>query len=313
MPLSRAMPSLFLLRRALAILVLLLATLPLASRRAEAQVVNLSCSVSISTVAFGSVDVLPGTAVQTNATLSVSCLSVTIGTGNLQVCVAIPPRSLQGSSATLSYDIYGPSPSTASWSNTTAIPVPFATLRLGQAYTLNIPATLFGSQQPAPPGTYSQTLAATATYGSSTCTSGSLTGSTSVSFQATATVPKSCNVSAGNLNFGSVGDLNTIVDGQSSLGVQCSRGTGYTISLNGGLSGATDPTARTMTMGSQGVTYGLYQDSARSTPWGTSASATLGGTGTAATQAVPVYGRVPVQPTPPVGTYSDTVVVSVTY
>ncbi len=301
------------LRRALAILALLLAFTPLAGRRAEAQAVNLSCSVSVSTVAFGSVDVLPGAAVQTNATLSVSCLSVPVGTGNLQVCVAIPPRSLQGSSTTLSYDIFGPSPLTTSWSNTTAIPVPFATLKLGQAYTLNIPATLFGSQQSAPSGAYGQTLAATATYGSSSCTSGSLTGSTSFSFQASATVLKSCNVSAGNLDFGAVGDLDTIVDGQSALSVQCSRGTGYTISLNGGLSGATDPTARVMTMGGQGVTYGLYQDGGRSTPWGTQASATLGGTGTAATQAIPVYGRVPVQPTPAVGTYSDTVVVSVTY
>ncbi len=313
MPLSPRRIATTSCRRALAILVLPLTATPFASRRAEAQVVNLSCSVSISTVAFGSVDVLPGAAVQTNATLSVSCLSVPIGTGNLQVCVAIPPRSLQGSGATLSYDIYGPAPATTSWSNTTAIPVPFSTLKLGQAYTLNIPATLFGSQQSAPPGAYSQTLAATATYGSSTCTSGSLTGSTPVSFGASATVLKSCNVSAGNLDFGAVGDLNTSVDGQSTLSVQCSRGTGYTIALNGGLSGATNPAARTMTMGGQGVTYGLYQDGGRATPWGTQASATLGGTGTAATQAIPVYGRVPAQATPPVGTYSDTVVVSVTY
>ena len=299
--------------RVLAILALMLAALPFAAAPAKAQAINLTCSVSISTVAFGSVDMLPGAAVQTNATLSVSCLSVPVGSGNLQVCVAIPPRSLTGASTTLAYDIYGPSPLTASWSNTTAIPVPFATLKLGQAYTLNIPATLLGSQQTAPPGSYSQTLAATATYGSSTCTSGSLTGSTSFSFQATATVLKSCNVSAGNLDFGGVGDLNALVDGQSTLSVQCSRGTGYTVALDGGLSGATSPTARTMTMSGKAVTYGLYQDGARATPWGTQANATLGGTGTAATQAIPVYGRVPIQPTPPIGTYSDTVVVSVTY
>ena len=301
------------LRRALAILAVLLALAPFTGGPARAQVVNLSCSVSISNVAFGSVDVLPGAAAQTNATLTVSCLSVPIGTGNLQLCVAIPPRSLQGSGATLAYDIYGPAPATTSWSNTAPIAVPFSTLRLGQAYTLNIPATLSGSQQSAPPGSYTQTLAATATYGSSTCTSGSLTGSTAFSFAASASVPKSCNVSAGNLDFGAVGDLNTAVDGQSTLSVQCSRGIGYTVALNGGLSGASDPTARTMTTGGQAVTYGLYQNNGRTTPWGTQASATLGGTGNAATQAIPVYGRVPVQATPPVGTYSDTVVVSITY
>ena len=280
---------------------------------ARAQVVNLGCTVSISTIAFGNVDVLPGAAAQTNATLSISCTGVTLSSGLLYVCVAIPPRVLQGPSTTLAYDITGPSPLTTSWSNTAQIAVPFATLKLGQTYTLNIPATLAASQQSAPAGSYTQTLASTATYGSTNCTSGPLSGSTGFSFQAMATILKSCNVSASNLNFGAVGDLNTIVDGQSALSVQCSSGTGYTVSLNGGLSGATDPTARTMTMGSQTITYGLYQNSARSIPWGTAGSATLGGTGTATTQTIPVYGRVPVQATPPIGFYSDTVIVSVTY
>ena len=285
----------------------------LAGAPARAQVVNLGCTVSISTIAFGNVDVLPGAAVQTNATLSIACTGVTVSSGSLYVCVAIPPRVLQGPSATLAYDITGPSPLTTSWSNTAPIAVPFATLKLGQTYTLNVPATLAASQQPTPAGNYTQTLASTATYGSTNCTSGLLSGSTSFSFQAMATVLKSCNVSAGNLNFGSVGDLTAIVDGQSTLSLQCSNGTGYSISLNGGLSGASDPTARTMTMGSQSITYGLYQNSARSVPWGTSGAAAVGGTGTAATQTIPVYGRVPVQATPMVGTYSDTVIVSVAY
>ena len=283
-----------------------------ASPGAKAQVViNLSCSVSISTVAFGNIDVLPGASVQTNATLSISCTSITLGTGSLYVCVALPPRAMQGPSTTLAYDLYGPAPLTTSWSNTAQIAVPFSTLKLGQTFTSNVPGTVFGSQQMVPPGNYVQTLAATATYGSTNCTSGSLSGSTSFSFQATATVLKSCNVSAGNLDFGGVGDLNTIVDGQSALSLQCTSGTGYTVALDGGLSGATDPTARKMTMGSQTITYGLYQNNARSAPWGP--QATLGGTGTSSTQTIPVYGRVPVQATPAVGTYSDTIVVSVTY
>ena len=122
---------------------------------------------------------------------------------------------------------------------------------------------------------------------------------------------KSCNVSATDLNFGAVGDLRTSVVGQSTLSLQCTQGTGYTISLNGGLSGATDPTARKMTMGSSSVTYGLYQNSARSLAWGP--QSTLGGSGTASTQTIPVNGLVPKQPKPPLGTYSDTIVVSVAY
>ncbi len=278
---------------------------------AKAQSVNLTCSVGITTVAFGSIDVLPGAAVATNATLSVSCLSVPVSTGSLYVCVALPSRSMLGASTTLAYDIYGPSPSTSSWSNTAQIAVPLSTLRLGQTYTLNVAASVLGSQQSVPAGSYAQTLAATATYGTTNCTSGSLTGSTSFSFQATATVLKSCNVSASDLSFGAVGDLTAAVLGQSALSLQCTQGTGYTVSLSGGLSGAADPTARKMTMGTQSVTYGLYQNSARSIPWGT--QSTLGGSGTASTQTIPVYGLVPIQPTPAIGTYSDTVVVSVTY
>ena len=126
-----------------------------------------------------------------------------------------------------------------------------------------------------------------------------------------ATVVKSCNVSASDLSFGAVGDLTAAVSGQSALSLQCTRGTGYTIALDGGLSGATNPTARKMSMGSQSITYGLYQNSALSTPWGT--QSTFGGSGTASTQTIPVYGLVPIQATPGVGTYSDTIVVSVTY
>ncbi len=299
-----------------ATLLLALLALGLPGSQARAQAINIGCAVSISTVAFGSIDVLPGAASSTNATLSIGCLSVPVSSGSLYVCVALPARSMQGPSTRLAYDLYGPSPplsTTTSWSNTAQIVVPLSTLYLGQTFTLNVPASVFGSQQTVPPGSYTQTLAATATYGTTNCTSGSLFGSSSFSFQATATVLKSCNVSASNLDFGAVGDLNTIVDGQSALSLQCSMGTGYTVSLNGGLSGAADPMARKMVMGSQSITYGLYQNAARSMAWGTQSSATLAGTGTSSNQTIPVYGRVPLQPTPAVGTYSDTIVVSVTY
>ena len=51
---------------------------------------------AISTVAFSNIDVLPGAAVATNATLSVSCLSVPASNGSLYVCVALPARLMQG-------------------------------------------------------------------------------------------------------------------------------------------------------------------------------------------------------------------------
>ena len=285
----------------------------LSPRETRAQGVTLSCSVSMTTVSFGAIDVLPGAGNGTSGTLSISCVNVPVSSGSLYVCVAFPARAMQGPAGPLANDLYGPSPATTSWSNTTPIAVPMTALRLGQTYTTPVNAAVLPGQQSVQPGAYSQTLASSATYGTTSCTAGLLAGATSFSFQANATVLKSCNVSAGDMAFGAVGDLDAPVDGQSALSLQCTRGTGYAVSLNGGLSGAADPGGRKMTAGGQSVLYGLYQDAARSTPWGTAAAATLGGTGTSSTQTIPVYGRVPAQATPAIGTYSDTIVVSVTY
>ena len=60
--------------------------------------------------------------------------------------------------------------------------------------------------------------------------------------------------------------------------------------------------------------YSLYQDSARTQNWGSSIGVdTVAGTGTGLTQSVSVYGRVAAQTTPAAGTYTDTIVVTVTY
>ena len=69
-----------------------------------------------------------------------------------------------------------------------------------------------------------------------------------------------------------------------------------------------------MTFGASSVAYGLYQDSAHASPWGSTPGANVAtGTGDADVQAIPVYGLVPAQVSPAPGTYSDTIVVSVSY
>jgi len=49
--------------------------------------------------------------------------------------------------------------------------------------------------------------------------------------------------------------------------VTCTSGTAYTISLDGGFSGATNPTQRKMTKGSEFITYGLYRDASGTLPF----------------------------------------------
>jgi spore coat protein U-like protein len=96
--------------------------------------------------------------------------------------------------------------------------------------------------------------------------------------------------------------------------VRSRRRTTVSVALDGGLSGAANPTLRKMTLGAGSITHGLCQDVGHANPWGSSSGANVvNGTGASLSQPIPVYGLVPVQATPPVGTYSDTVVVSVTY
>jgi spore coat protein U-like protein len=68
-----------------------------------------------------------------------------------------------------------------------------------------------------------------------------------------------------------------------------------------------------MVNGTDTITYGLYTDVNRTDPWGAPPSDHVSGTGNSNAQTLDVYGRVPAQTTPPTGTYTDTVVVTVTY
>ena len=88
----------------------------------------------------------------------------------------------------------------------------------------------------------------------------------------------------------------------------------YSAALNGGNSAATDPTKRKMSKASETITYGLYRDSARSLPWGSTAGTdTVSGTGTGSNQLFTVYGRVAAQTTPSPGLYTDSVILTLTY
>jgi spore coat protein U-like protein len=69
-----------------------------------------------------------------------------------------------------------------------------------------------------------------------------------------------------------------------------------------------------MSNGGAQITYGLYQNAARSQPWGNNTGTnTVAGSGTGSGQALTVYGRVPAQTTPAPGTYSDSIIATLTY
>ena len=64
----------------------------------------------------------------------------------------------------------------------------------------------------------------------------------------------------------------------------------------------------------QYLSYALYQDSGRSTNWGNVVgTSTLAGTGTGSAVGVTVYGRITANQQAALGSYSDTITVTVTY
>jgi spore coat protein U-like protein len=135
-------------------------------------------------------------------------------------------------------------------------------------------------------------------------------------FQVKATVLASCQVSAADLDFGdytptsgSDAAANTTID------VTCTNGTAYIVALDGG-SVMHDVSARAMSDGnSHDLSYGLYTTAGFATVWGdgTAATATVGGTGNGASQALTVYGRLPASQYVPAASYTDQITVTVTY
>jgi len=296
----------------------LLATL--AAAPADAQ----SCTVSMTSVAFGTVDVLPGTAVDTTATVTVSCSG---GGQIVRACVNITcgsacdstSRQMNGpSSHTARYDLYSNSTRTTLWGSwQTGYDTAGVQVSVPKNGSVNqtVYARFLASQPTDIAGSYTSTLSASITYiqqGTTNCPVGTLTNTNSPAV--TATVSSNCTVAATAISFGSQGILSSNKDAQGTLSVQCTSGLPYAVSLDGGLTGATNPAQRKMAFSGANVVYGLYQDSARTSPWGsTSGVNTASGTGTGVTQTLNVYGRVAPQATPKPGTYTDTIVATITY
>lgn len=135
------------------------------------------------------------------------------------------------------------------------------------------------------------------------------------SFQVNMTVSGACSVvSASDLSFGAQTTIASNLDTSSTIAVQCTNSTPYTIGLSaGGGTGAT-VASRLLTAGQATIPYTIYRDSNRTQLWGSTTNVdTVGGTGSGASQSYTVYGRVAPVASPAAGSYSDTVAITVTY
>lgn len=293
-----------------------------------------TCTITRAGPAFGTVDVLLGAQVDSTGTVSVRCT----GTANrtVRVCLNMGDpnggtvggvRIMRSGANNLNYQIYSDAARTVKWSSwktggagVEVLVSTGTTGANGATVALTMYGRVLGSQQTARTGAYSANFNTTLThYERSYTTTGLLcpsltTGTKNWSFTTSATVPAKCTVGTATLDFGTHTALTTIKDSSANISVACSNALPFQVQLNGGLSGATNPTLRLMTKAAEFITYGLYRDAARSQPWGdTLGTNTYSGTGTGLSVAIPVYGRVPVQATPTPGTYTDTVAVTVVY
>ncbi len=135
-------------------------------------------------------------------------------------------------------------------------------------------------------------------------------------FEVSITIAESCEITATPIGFGEVvrGDASTAT---GTLTVNCSDGTPYAVTLDGGLhlDGTTiTATSRRMANGSVYVPYGLYSDSSRTIVWGNDAASQVAGEGTGDGQDLLVYADVSADATNVArALYVDTVTATVTY
>lgn len=309
----------------------------------DARAQSATCSVtSMGNVAFGSVD---PTSSQTDATatLSYSCTNPTNQQRSLRMCISIGeplggvsyPRQMSSGANVLQFQLFQdsarsiiwgsdgwPGNPSGGWTSNPAV----LTLAANQTRTgsMTMYGRVVGGQTGAAPGAYldsyafadtaisvaQQTGATAPTTCSGTMTNGPFT------FTVSATITKSCTVSAATLDFGTInGFLTANVDQTTALQTTCTSGTAYKLGLDNGQN-ASGTKRRMAGPAGEYTVYELYRDSNRTLRWGND---TVGGTdtvndsGNGLAKTSTIYGRVAPQATPAPGSYSDTITVYVTY
>lgn len=150
----------------------------------------------------------------------------------------------------------------------------------------------------------------------------SAAGSASSNLSLSASVSANCTISTAPISFGAYdpvsANASSALNATGTVTVTCTNGSTGVISLGQGSNAAADSTnsspSRQLSDGaSHSLAYSLYQDSSRMTVWGntTETGVTHHGDGTAT--GITVYGSVPGGQNMPAGSYSDTVVATVTF
>jgi spore coat protein U-like protein len=302
----------------------------------------MSCGMSFTDLDFGSFNPLTGSEVDSTSTGTLTCSGASSNT-TYRFCSNQrqgpdydgTSRNMPSGSNLLPFALYTNASHTQGWGNWTQ---PY----LGGGLQFDVTSdgsgnisktvTMYGAipsgQQATVPGYYQEYMApidsSTLQYGSKPSNGSCPVGSSTTQYQynVDATATTNCTVSVSTLNFGSASLLTSNADATSTVTVQCTNTTPYSIGVGNGTN--VSGSQRRLRLGSTTsyLNYGLYTDSGRTAAWTTTTSATSCtsgsstcylGTGTGSNQSVTIYGRVPTQIAPALGTYTDTVIVTLTY
>lgn len=273
------------------------------AERAAAQL--LTCSVSVAAMNFGT---YVGTLSTPGATpITVTCPILTAYTVGLNAGLGsgatTTTRKMTGPGlATLSYQMFQNSSLTTNWGNTIGTDTEAGT-GIALAQTLQIYPQAAAGQYVAP-GTYTDTI---------TISAKDAFGTVTTMMSVTATVQATCLASASALSFGTYSGL--LINMTSAITVTCTNTTTFNIGLNAGTATGATVTTREMTSpASATLNYTLFQDSARTQNWGNTVGAnTLASAGNGTALMYPVYGQVAAGQYVAPGTYTDTIIATITY
>lgn len=293
-----------------------------------------SCSFSVSDLSFGSVDLTDNTAYDTQQSYTASCnggtpgqtlrLCPNLGAGSSGANGSNAPRYLTNGAQNLGFNIYKDAGRSSVWGSYLGggtSPEILITLDGNGDGSANgsMYGRVFSGQQSLPPGTYTSNFSgapnASLSWAVDTgadCTAIGGSNATSFSFQASASYVATCTVVGGSMDFGLIPSLASAVDASTSVSATCSASTPYTVGFSDGLA-PSGPMQRRMSHGADRLPYTLYKNAGRTVPWGNASGENVNATGSGSSQSYTVYGRIPSQITPPVGTYTDTVLVVVSY
>ena len=293
--------------------------------RAPAQMEMMSnCTATMTDIAFGSVSLRAGVTNQSSGSLTISCAQLL---SNVGICVRFGPGS--GGAATQNAPRYMRRADGAAISYDMRLGADAASSRnevfvrlgslLGTRTTLPVLAWITSTGASTGTGDYASTFSSQADirldYPVGSCAEIGRTVKTIPQFSVRASVRSLCEVAGATLDFGRIDPGATgPIDAAAQLGVRCTADTPYAIRLGPGLGiGASGPADRRLTGPLGQLRYGLYQDAGRSRPWGDQPGSDVRATGTAATSAVTVYGRIFAGQALHAGQYEDSVLVTIEY